>query len=86
MFLAALAALTIVHPAAAGPWGTVGLIDFDYEKGGDETPRWAALFADAPACVTPVLRLDETLAHPHFQARGMVIDAATERLFNRSEG
>ena len=33
--------------------------------------HWAALFADAPACVTPVLRLDETLAHPHFQARGM---------------
>jgi crotonobetainyl-CoA:carnitine CoA-transferase CaiB-like acyl-CoA transferase len=38
--------------------------------------HWAALFADAPACVTPVLRLDETLAHPHFQARGMVIPSA----------
>jgi len=35
--------------------------------------HWAALFADAPACVTPVLRLDETLTHPHFQARGMVV-------------
>ncbi|HSW09227.1 CaiB/BaiF CoA transferase family protein [Aquabacterium sp.] len=35
--------------------------------------HWAELFADAPACVTPVLRLDETLAHPHFQARGMVV-------------
>lgn len=34
--------------------------------------HWAALFDGAPACVTPVLRLDETLAHPHFQARGMV--------------
>ena len=34
--------------------------------------HWATLFADAPACVTPVLRLDETLQHPHFQARGMV--------------
>jgi alpha-methylacyl-CoA racemase len=33
--------------------------------------HWAALFADAPACVSPVLRLDEALAHPHFQARGM---------------
>jgi alpha-methylacyl-CoA racemase len=32
--------------------------------------HWAALFADGEACVTPVLRLDETLAHPHFQARG----------------
>jgi alpha-methylacyl-CoA racemase len=33
--------------------------------------HWAALFADVPACVTPVLRLDETLQHPHFIARGM---------------
>jgi len=32
--------------------------------------HWTALFADGEACVTPVLRLDETLAHPHFQARG----------------
>ena len=35
--------------------------------------HWAALFADAPACVTPMLRLDEALAHPHFQARGMAV-------------
>lgn len=34
--------------------------------------HWSALFADGEACVTPVLRLDETLQHPHFQARGMV--------------
>jgi crotonobetainyl-CoA:carnitine CoA-transferase CaiB-like acyl-CoA transferase len=33
--------------------------------------HWAALFAAVPACVTPVLRLDEALAHPHFRARGM---------------
>ena len=32
--------------------------------------HWAAVFEDGEACVTPVLRLDETLAHPHFQARG----------------
>ena len=32
--------------------------------------HWTALFADGEACVTPVLRLDETLAHPHFQAHG----------------
>lgn len=36
--------------------------------------HWAALFDDAPACVTPVLRLDETLQHPHFRARGMVLN------------
>ncbi|WP_233259493.1 CaiB/BaiF CoA-transferase family protein [Ramlibacter sp. WS9] len=38
--------------------------------------HWAALFADGEACVTPVLRLDETLAHPHFQARGFRVDSA----------
>ncbi len=41
--------------------------------GSQPLAHWASLFADAPACVTPVLRLDETLAHPHFQARGMVL-------------
>lgn len=38
--------------------------------------HWAALFADGDACVTPVLRLDEAVAHPHFIARGMVIPAS----------
>lgn len=32
--------------------------------------HWTALFADGQACLTPVLRLEETLAHPHFQSRG----------------
>ena len=34
---------------------------------GQALAHWAALFADGQACVTPVLRLDETLAHPHFR-------------------
>jgi crotonobetainyl-CoA:carnitine CoA-transferase CaiB-like acyl-CoA transferase len=38
--------------------------------------HWSALFADGEACVTPVLRLDEAVEHPHFQARGMVVRAA----------
>lgn len=37
--------------------------------------HWTALFQDGQACVTPVLRLDETLAHPHFRARGMYVQA-----------
>jgi alpha-methylacyl-CoA racemase len=37
--------------------------------------HWTALFADGEACVSPVLRLDEALAHPHFQARGMSLRA-----------
>lgn len=40
--------------------------------------HWSALFADGEACVAPVLRLDEALAHPHFQARGMVLPGAGE--------
>jgi crotonobetainyl-CoA:carnitine CoA-transferase CaiB-like acyl-CoA transferase len=35
--------------------------------------HWSALFEHADCCVTPVLRLEETLAHPQVQARGMVI-------------
>jgi crotonobetainyl-CoA:carnitine CoA-transferase CaiB-like acyl-CoA transferase len=42
--------------------------------------HWAALFADVPACVTPVLRLDEALAHPHFQARGMALPGLPAQL------
>lgn len=30
---------------------------------------WCAKFAGADCCVTPVLRMDEALTHPHFQAR-----------------
>lgn len=37
--------------------------------------HWTAVFASGDACVTPVLRLDEALAHPHFRARGMVLPA-----------
>jgi alpha-methylacyl-CoA racemase len=35
--------------------------------------HWAQLFAQVPACVSPVLRLDESLAHPHFETRGMAV-------------
>jgi crotonobetainyl-CoA:carnitine CoA-transferase CaiB-like acyl-CoA transferase len=48
--------------------------------GSQPLAHWAALFADVPACVTPVLRLDETLAHPHFRARGMAPAAALPQL------
>ena len=37
--------------------------------------HWRALFHDGVGCVTPVLRIDETLAHPHFRARGMRVAA-----------
>lgn len=42
--------------------------------------HWVALFDGSQACVSPVLRLDETLAHPHFQARGMAADGTPPQL------
>ena len=36
--------------------------------------EWAKLFADRPACVTPVLRLSEAPHHPHVRARGAMVE------------
>lgn len=36
--------------------------------------EWAALFADRPACVTPVLRMSESLRHPHVRAREAIVE------------
>ncbi|HWH82841.1 MAG TPA: CaiB/BaiF CoA-transferase family protein [Burkholderiaceae bacterium] len=36
---------------------------------------WAARFAHADACVSPVHTLEEALADPHFRARGMVVES-----------
>ncbi|TLD43884.1 MAG: Acetyl-CoA:oxalate CoA-transferase [Accumulibacter sp.] len=36
---------------------------------------WSDFFAGIDCCVTPVLRVDEALRHPHFAAREMVVDA-----------
>jgi alpha-methylacyl-CoA racemase len=35
--------------------------------------EWAQAFADIDACVTPVLDLDEAVAHPHAVARGSYV-------------
>ena len=48
--------------------------------GSQPLAHWAALFEDAPACVTPVLQLNETLAHPHVQARSMVLAGGLPQL------
>lgn len=37
--------------------------------------HWQVVFADNDCCVTPVLRLDESLQEPQFRARRMVLDA-----------
>lgn len=38
--------------------------------------EWTEKFADADCCVTPILRTDEAIAHPLFNARGMVHHAS----------
>jgi alpha-methylacyl-CoA racemase len=40
--------------------------------GAQTLAHWVERFAGTDCCVTPVLRLDEALDDPHFQARGMV--------------
>jgi len=36
---------------------------------------WSERFAAVDCCVSPILRMDEALAHPLFQARRMVVSA-----------
>jgi alpha-methylacyl-CoA racemase len=36
--------------------------------------EWTTRFASADCCVTPILRMDEAMAHPLFKARGMVAE------------
>lgn len=45
--------------------------------------HWRSLFHDGVGCVTPVLRVDEALEHPHFLARGMrvAVDGAAPLQF-----
>lgn len=43
--------------------------------------HWTAVFDAVDCCVTPVLRLHESLQHPHIQARGMVVEVGGVRQF-----
>jgi len=36
--------------------------------------QWVVFLDNVDACVTPILTLDEALAHPHTQARGMTVE------------
>lgn len=40
--------------------------------------EWERRFAGTHCCVTPVLKLEEALQHPHFAARGMVAHAGKD--------
>ncbi len=41
---------------------------------GQPFAHWEAVFAAADCCVTPILRLDEAMAHPQVVAREMVVE------------
>ncbi|NMG76196.1 CaiB/BaiF CoA transferase family protein [Aromatoleum diolicum] len=43
--------------------------------------QWIAVFDPVDCCVTPVLRLEESLENPHLTARGMVTEVAGVRQF-----
>lgn len=43
--------------------------------------EWTAVFDGVDCCVTPVLRLEESLADAHVRARGMVVEAGGLRQF-----
>jgi crotonobetainyl-CoA:carnitine CoA-transferase CaiB-like acyl-CoA transferase len=38
--------------------------------------EWAAVFAEADCCVTPILPMQEAIADPQLRARGMIVDAS----------
>jgi alpha-methylacyl-CoA racemase len=40
--------------------------------------EWAAVFAQADCCVTPILPMHEAIADPQLRARGMIIDASAD--------
>ena len=54
--------------------------------------EWAAVFAGADACVTPVLSFDEAAQHPHITARDTIVEdgglrqAAPAPRFSRTPG
>jgi alpha-methylacyl-CoA racemase len=43
--------------------------------------QWAALLNDDDQCVTPILRLEEALAHEHLRAREMIEESAGKPAF-----
>ena len=43
--------------------------------------HWQAIFAATDCCVTPVLRLDEAMAHPQVVAREMVVEVGGTRQY-----
>ena len=59
---------------ATGSEGRRVKADLSALIGGQPLAHWQSVFAEADCCVTPVLRLDEALAHPQFVAREMVVE------------
>lgn len=46
--------------------------------------EWTALFDEVDCCVTPVLRLEESLENPQLRARGMVVEGSGAPQFGRA--
>jgi crotonobetainyl-CoA:carnitine CoA-transferase CaiB-like acyl-CoA transferase len=59
---------------AAGEEGRRAKAELASVIAGQPLAHWQSVFAVADCCVTPVLRLDEALAHPQLVAREMVVE------------
>ena len=46
--------------------------ELDHIFAQDTQATWTAKFADVDCCVSPVLRMDEALQHPHFASRDVI--------------
>jgi len=66
---------------ASGPAGEQARADVAAIFRGRSQAEWVALFDRVDCCVTPVLRLEESLRDAHLVARGMVIEVDGVRQF-----
>ena len=69
------------HHLARGADGAYARRDLDAIFATRTQAEWVAVFDPVDCCVTPVLRLDESLQNPQLQARGMVVEVGGMRQF-----
>lgn len=62
------------HPGEPGPERDTLRQEVAHTLARRTQAEWVQVFEGSDCCVTPVLRLDEALDHPHLQARGMVVN------------
>ena len=69
------------HHLARGTDGAYARRELDAIFATRTQAEWVAVFDPVDCCVTPVLRLDESLQNPQLRARGMVVEVGGMRQF-----